>query len=180
MSQAPEVQIIGVFDDRDQLDAAIEMLQSRGLERGQLSVLGTADALRERLGMEVSAPSDPAGQVEAPVDASEKQNVTPLVAGIPAYAGAALAAGLTAASGGALAVVAAAALAGGAGAGALGVTAANAMRQGVDGSYAEQIEKGGIVLLVHPRSGEDVARAKEVLAQRAKRTVEMAPDRAMT
>ena len=42
MSQAHEVEIIGVFDDHDELEKAIELLQSRGLERSQLTVLGTA------------------------------------------------------------------------------------------------------------------------------------------
>jgi hypothetical protein len=171
---------VGVFNDRDELESAIEMLQSHGLERSQLSILGTADAMRERLGMEVAQPSDPAGQVEAPVDKSEEQNVTPLLAGIPAYAGAVLAAGVTVASGGTLAGVAAAALLGGAGAGALGIGAASAVRGNVENSYEEQLAKGGILLLVHPRTPEDVTNAKEVLARHATRTTETKPDRNLT
>lgn len=180
MSEAPQMQVVGVFDDRDRLDAAIEMLQSRGIERSQLAIIGSSDALRERLGLETSAPSDPAGQVEAPVDKSEQQNITPLLAGVPAYLGATLAAGVTVASGGALAGVAVAALLGGAGGGLLGASAAGAMREGVEESYADQLEKGGILLLVHPRNPDDVSTAKAVLDQHAQRTVETKPDRGMT
>src|SRR5688500_15160053 len=116
MSEAPQTQIIGVFQERDALERAIEMLQSHGLERSQLTVLGTADAVRRRLGMPVSEPSDPgAAGTDAPVDASEKQNMTPLLAGLPTYFGAVLAAGVTVASGGTLAGAAVAALLGGAG-----------------------------------------------------------------
>lgn len=177
MSQAPEMQVVGVFHDRDRLDAAIEMLQSHGIERSQLTVLGSADSLRERLGLEVSPPSDPAGQIEAPVDKSEEQNITPLVAGVPAYLAATLAAGVTVASGGTLAGVAVAALLGGAGGGLLGASAAGAMRGEVEDSYAEQLEKGGILLLVHPRTPEDLDNAKRVLEQHAQRTVETEADR---
>lgn len=180
MNQAPDTQIIGVFDDRDQLETAIEMLQSNGIERSQLSVLGTADSVRERLGLDVAPPDHPTGQNEAPLEKSEKQNVTPLLAGVPAYIGAVAAAGLAVASGGTLAGVAVAALLGGAGGGALGFGAAGAMREGIESSYEEQLAKGGILLLVHPRSSEDVTRAKEILAQHAARTLETKPDRPMT
>lgn len=180
MSEAPRTQVVGVFDDRDRLEAAIEMLQSRGFERSQLTVLGTADAVRKRLGLAVSPPDEPGGQFETPVDESEKQNVTPLLAGVPAYIGAVLAAGVTVASGGTLAGAAVAALLGATGGGVLGASAAGAMRDSVDSSYEEQLAKGGILLLVHPRSAEDVARAQAVLSQHATRTVETAPDRALT
>ena len=68
MSDAPSTQIVGVFQDRDALERAIEMLQSHGLERSQLSVLGTADSVRERLGLPVAPPSAAASaETSAPV-----------------------------------------------------------------------------------------------------------------
>jgi hypothetical protein len=72
VSEAPNVEIIGVFHDRDAVEKAIEMLQSHGLERGQLTILGTADAVRERLGMEVGAPGAANADAQAPVDKSEE------------------------------------------------------------------------------------------------------------
>ena len=181
MSDAPSTQIIGVFQDRDALERAIEMLQSRGLERSQLSVLGTADAVRERLGLPVAPPSAAASaETSAPVDESEKQNMTPLLAGVPAYLGAVLAAGVAVASGGTLAGAAVAALLGGAGAGAMGAGAAGLFRGSVEQTYADQLAQGGILLLVHPRSQQDLDHAKSVLGEYADRQVETAPDRSMT
>lgn len=178
MSEAPQVQIIGVFHDREAVEGAIEMLQSRGIERSQLAVLGSADTVRNELGLQVA--DDPATEVKAPVDESEKQNMTPLLAGVPAYLGAVLAAGVTVASGGTLAGAAVAALLGGAGGGVLGTGAAGLFRGGVEQSYEEQLAAGGILLLVHPRSEEDVGTAKAVLAEHADRQITTAPDRAMT
>jgi hypothetical protein len=181
MSEPPRTQIIGVFHDRDALERAIEMLQSHGLERSQLSVLGTADAVRTRLGLPVTQPADPSSsEASAPVDESEKQNMTPLLAGLPTYFGAVLAAGVAVASGGTLAGAAVAALLGGAGGGALGAGAAGLFRDSVEQSYSEQLAQGGILLLVHPRTDEDVAHAKEVLAAHADRQVETPPDRPLT
>jgi hypothetical protein len=181
VSVPPDVQIIGVFHDRDRLERAIEMLQSHGLERSQLSVLGTADAVRERLGLPVAEPADPAASGgDTPVDESEKQNMTPLLAGLPTYVGAVLAAGVAVASGGTLAGAAVAALLGGAGGGVLGASAAGVFRGAIEESYEDQLAKGGILLLVHPRTEGDVERARAVLAEHADRQVETAPDRTLT
>lgn len=178
MSEAPNTQIIGVFHDRASVEAAIELLQSHGLERSQLAVLGSADAIRERLGMPMQH-GDGDEAASAPIDESEKQNVTPLLAGVPAYVAATLAAGVTIASGGTLAGAAVAALLGGAGGGVLGAGAAGLFRGSVDEAYSEQLAHGGILLLVHPRSGEDLERARAVLAEHAERKIETPPDRVM-
>lgn len=172
MSEAPGMQVLGAFKDREALETAIQMLQSHGIDRSQLTVLGSEDTMREQLGLEVSQPDSPARQLEAPVDKSEKQNITPLLAGVPLYAGAVLAAGLTVASGGTLAVAAAAALAGAAGGGALGVGAAGALRSAVEETYEDQLRKGGVVLLVAPRTPEDLESARRILEEQADRTAE--------
>jgi hypothetical protein len=179
MSEAPNTQIVGVFHDRAGVEAAIELLQSQGLERSQLAVLGSADTIRERLGMTIADSSDGDKESSAPIDESEKQNVTPLLAGVPAYVAATLAAGVAIASGGTLAGAAVAALLGGAGGGVLGVGAAGLFRDSVDQSYTDQIERGGILLMVHPRSVEDLEHARTVLSQHAERQIEMPPDRTM-
>jgi hypothetical protein len=180
VSEAPEVQIVGVFHDRAAVETAIEMLQSRGLERSQLALLGSADAVREQLGLQVAESTPASTESDAPVDESEKQNMTPLLAGLPAYFGAVLAAGVAVASGGTLAGAAVAALLGGAGGGVLGTGAAGLFRGSVEDSYQQQLALGGILLLVHPRTEEDVATAKSVLAEHADRQITTAPDRTMT
>ena len=180
MSEAPQVQIVGVFHDREAVEKAIETLQSRGIERSQLALLGSADAVRGQLGLPVAAGSPRVAEAEAPVDESDEQNMTPLLAGVPAYLGAVLAAGVAVASGGTLAGAAVAALLGGAGGGVLGTGAAGLFRGGVERSYEEQLAAGGILLLIHPRSEEDLVTARAVLAEHADRQITTAPDRAMT
>ena len=180
MSVPPATQIVGVFHNRESVESAIEMLQSHGIERGQLAVLGTADSVRKQLGLPLAENVGASAEPQAPVDQSEKQNMTPLLAGLPAYVGAVLAAGVTAASGGALAGVAVAALLGGAGGGVLGTGAASLFRGEVERSYEDQLAQGGILLLVHPRTDEDVATAKAILSEHADRQIETTPDRAMT
>ncbi len=181
MSEPPQTQIIGVFHEREAVERAIEMLQSHGLERSQLSVLGTADAVRSRLGLSVAESAEPGTEeTDTPVDASEKQNMTSLLAGVPTYIGAVLAAGVAVASGGTLAGAAVAAVLGGAGGGALGAGAAGLFRGSVERNYEEQLAQGGILLLVHPRDGRDVVHAKEVLSRHADRQVETEPDRSLT
>jgi hypothetical protein len=180
VSQAPNTQIVGVFHDRAALESAIDQLQSQGIERSQLAVLGSSDAIRERLGLEVESPrngDDPAGTT--PIDDSDKRNLTPLLAGVPAYVAATLAAGVAIASGGTLAGAAVAALLGGAGGGALGAGAAGLFRDAVDEQYAEQLAHGGILLLVHPRSDQNVENARAVLEQHAAQEIETPPDRSM-
>ncbi len=183
MSQAADMQVLGVFDDRAALETAIGKLQGQGIGRDRLTVLGTEEAMRRHLGVEV-------GQTEggeaagSPADGVQEQrsveNLAPIVGGIPLYAGALLAAGATVASGGTLAVAAAAALAGGAGGGALGLGAVAALHKGTGigpgtgdaGGHADRLQKGGVALLVNPRAPEDLETARRVLAQEAERTVE--------
>lgn len=172
MNATANTDIIGLFRDRTELERAIEMLQSHGLERSQLTILGTSDAVRERFGLEVAPPSPDKPDLQAPIDKSEERNITPLLAGLPAYAGAVLAAGVTVASGGALAGVAVAALAGAAGGGLLGGVAAKTLHDQVEGAYDEHLRRGGVLLLVTPRTADDIKNAKEILGQHADQTVE--------
>ena len=133
--------------------------------------------MRTRLGLPVAEPTDaPAAEAGAPIDKSEEQNMTPLLAGMPAYLGAVLAAGVAVASGGTLAGAAVAALLGGAGGGAMGAGAAGLFRGSVEQSYAEQLSQGGILLLVEPRSEDDLEQAKTVLAEHAARQIETTAD----
>ena len=168
------MELVGVFQDREELEKAFADLQSEGIERAQLTILGTEDALRERLGVSVPR-KDQAADASAPVDSDDEFNVARIVAGVPAYIGAVLAAGVTVASGGALGIAAIAAVAGGAGGGLLGYGAAKALHDQVEGSYADQLQRGGIMLLVHPRSPQDSANARAILERRAQRVIEHDP-----
>jgi hypothetical protein len=151
--------VVAVFPDRAPLEAAIDRLQSRGLDRSQLSLLsGTPEEAEE-----VATHETPSLDRDPRVD-SDSTNVTPLVTGLPAYAAALVAVGVTVASGGTLAGVAVAALAAGAGGAALGA-GANALLQGnLDRVYEDQLRLGGLILAVHPVRPEEKAVALEVLS----------------
>jgi hypothetical protein len=171
-------EIVGVFHDRGELEKAMDALEGHGIDRSQLSLLGTREAVESRLGLpmrEVEAhPAQAAAEAprQEPIKRDEAGNLTGMMAGIPTYIGAVLAAGVTAASGGALAGVAVAAIAGGAGGGAIGATAARIFNESVDQSYEEQLREGGILLFVTLKHPGEAGAAKRVLAEHAARNVE--------
>ncbi len=171
-------EIVGVFHSRDELEKAMEALEGSGIDRAQLSLLGTQEAVETKLGLPMreveSNPEQAAADAprQEPIKRDETGNLTGLMAGIPTYIGAALAAGVTAASGGALAGVAVAALAGGAGGGAVGATAARMFNESVDQSYDEQLREGGILLFVTLKHPGEAEAAKRILSEHAARNVE--------
>ena len=153
--------VIGVFDDRDQLEKALQALQSEGFDRSQLSLLESAVSAGRALRGETLETGDEVSRL--PVDRADVGNLQGIAAGIPAYVGAVLAAGITVASGGTLAGVAIAALAGGAGAGAAGATAAGLLRSNLEEPYTEELAKGGVLLMVWLRGPEEGAKARTIL-----------------
>lgn len=154
---APEV-VVAVFPDRAPLEAAIDRLQSRGLDRSQLSLIsGTPEDAAD-----VATQATPVPERDPRVD-SDAANITPLVTGLPAYAAALVAVGVTVASGGTLAGVAIAALAAGAGGAALGAGANTLLRGNLDQVYEDQLRLGGLILAVHPVLEEEKAAALDVL-----------------
>ena len=144
-----------------------------------MSLLGTKEAVEAKLGLplrEVQADpetaADPATPRQEPVKRDEAGSLTGLMAGIPTYAGAVLAAGVTAASGGALAGVAVAALAGAAAGGAAGGSAGRLFNDSIDRAYDEQLRAGGIVMIVSLRDPGQANTVRRVLEENAARGVE--------
>lgn len=148
--------IIAVFHDRAQLERTIDLLQGAAVNRANITLLtqqpGRGDV---HAGDETSKP----------VDRGEESNIGGLVAGMPTYLGAVVAAGVTAASGGILAGVALAAVGGAAAGGALGGTAARLLKNNVDATYEQQMASGGIVILVVPRDAEEASRVRDILTE---------------
>jgi hypothetical protein len=54
----------------------------------------------------------------------------------------------------------------------LGFGAAKVLHGQADASYTDQLQKGGVVLLVQPRSADDLETARRILGQKAERTAE--------
>jgi hypothetical protein len=181
MSGGTTFEVVGVFHDRDTLEKAMDALEGQGIDRSQLSLLGTGEAVEAKLGLPLrevhqDAEGPAAGAADAPtqepIKRDEAGNITGLLAGIPTYIGATLAAGVTAASGGALAGVAVAALVGAAGGGAVGAGAAGFFNSQVDAAYEEQLKAGGILLIVSLKHPGEAGAAKAVLKEHAAEKVE--------
>jgi len=124
MPEQTVTEAAAVFPDERSLLGAIDELLSSGFDRAQLSVVGTDEAVRGRLGERYrdirDAAADPSLRREVPVQPEETREGMAVTAGIAAYAGALAVAGVVAASGGALIPAAIGAAAGGTAGGALG------------------------------------------------------------
>src|SRR4051794_32539871 len=130
MDGTTRFEIVGVFGDRGDLERAMDALEGNGVQRPQMSLLGTRDAVEAKLGLPLrevqdkpEAVADPATPRQEPIKRDEAGSLTGLMTMVPAYVGATLAAGVTVASGGVLGGVAVAALAGAAAGGAAGGSA---------------------------------------------------------
>ena len=151
--------IIAVFPNRDRLEVAIEELIGTGIDRSQVSLLASQASVEEIKRSRVVR----VDETEEATDRADTGNVQGIMAGIPAYLAAVLAAGVTVASGGTLAGVALAALGGGAAGGLLGAGAAKAFGDSVDARYEEQLARGGIVVLVAPLDEAQAVKAEAIL-----------------
>lgn len=177
-------EIVGVFQDRDQLEKAMEALEGKGVDRAQMSLLGTKEAVEAKLGVPMrdvpgkdpGAAADPDAPTQEPIKRDETGSLTGMMTVMPAYVAATLAAGVTVASGGALAGAAIAAVAGAAAGGAVGGTAGKIFNDSIDAAYEEQIKAGGIVLIVSLKDPGEAEPTKAVLREHAAQQVEMQVD----
>jgi hypothetical protein len=179
MDGTTRFEIVGIFHDRGDLERAMDALEGSGIQRPQMSLLGTKEAVEAKLGLPLrevqekpQAAADPGTPRQEPIKRDEAGTLTGMMASIPAYAGAVLAAGVTAASGGALAGVAVAALAGAAAGGAAGGSAGRLFDDSVDRAYDEQLRAGGICLIVALKDPGQANTVKRVLEEHAAKRVE--------
>ena len=172
-------EVVGVFHDRGDLEKAMDALEGSGIQRPQMSLLGTKEAVESKLGLPLrevgqdpEAAADPATPRQEPIKRDEAGSLSGMMTMLPAYVGATLAAGATVASGGALAGVAVAAIAGAAGAGAAGAAGARLFNDSIDQAYEEQLKAGGIVLIVTLTDPGQANTVKRVLQEQAAKGVE--------
>lgn len=166
--KAAEVkEIAAIFHDADALENAVEDLESHGFDRAEISLLADENTIRERLGHIYSsaekAMDDPDAPRTAFVSSQSRGEAEGALVGGLLYVGAMAGIGAVVASGGPVtAAISTAVLAGGGGA-ALGTLLAGL----VEGSHLhhieEQIKKGGLLLWVHTRDADHVARATQIL-----------------
>jgi hypothetical protein len=163
METAMVHEAVALFDDPKKLEAAVSELQSRGVDRANLSFLAH-DVLAQR-------PSASAGRLaEAPRAAREAVLTEPdlrqgrvLGTGMAATIAAFAAAGFTVATGGAIAAIAAAAAAAAAAGGAVGTWIGRKIEDDEEAFLDAQLARGGVVLWVRTPDSQAVRTVVEVL-----------------
>jgi hypothetical protein len=161
-------EVAGVFRSRDTLEAAVKALLLEGFDRGDIDLMASVEAIREKLGTAYVPAEELADVGSVPrrafVASEDETLVMAGAAGILTYIGATTAALGVVASGGALALAAvAAAIAGGAGGG----IGAFLMGRFLGKKRAEELEAqmaaGGLVLWIRVRSPEQEEKSQKVL-----------------
>lgn len=160
-------EVVGIFHNSTDLQAAIDDLLSAGFDRAELSFLASERTIEAKLGHAYRKASDLADDPEIPRAAYVSTEAIGgaeggLIGGL-VYVGAVAAAGAVVVSQGPLAAAfAAAAIAGGAG-GFIGSLLARIVEQHHADYLQEQIDHGGLLLWVHARDADHEARCAAIL-----------------
>jgi len=166
---------VGVFDNPETLQEAIDDLMSHGFDRAELSLLAGEETIDEKLGNKYQKiagfEDDPIVPRCCYVSTESIGDAEGGLIGGLMYVGATAAAGAVVATGGTLALVlAAAALAGGVG-GLLGSMLAKWVGDEHAHYLQEQLDRGGLLLWVRTFKTEDEKRASEILSKHSGRDV---------
>jgi len=162
---------VAVFHSTDDLQAAIDELQSNGFMRQGLSILADEKTVAEKLGHRYQKVRDAEDSEDAPrtifIPNETLGEAEATVIGLPLYLAATTATAVTVASGGTvLATTLAATAAGVAGAG-IGTIFAHMIAKHHADFIQEQIDLGGILLWVNLRSPEMIEKATKILKKHA-------------
>lgn len=143
---------VGVFPDPDALEAAVSDLEVSGFDRAAISVLGTNEAVKERIGHYYRQMTEIEDNPRVPQSAfdSEGASIEGEAAAIafPLYIGGVAGAVAVVASGGALAAAVVATLLGGSAGAGLGALLAYAIARHHADRIEKQLDHGGLVLWV--------------------------------
>ena len=168
-SEKTRTEVVGVFDDPDTLQAAIDDLLSAGFDRAELSLLASEEAVEQKLGHAYKKAAEVEDDITLPRSAyvsteSLGDAEGGLISGL-VYVGAVATAGAVVATGGTLAaVIGAAAMAGGAGA-LIGSVLASMIGQHQAKNLQDQLDRGGLLLWVRSWDKDREQRAKAILSK---------------
>jgi hypothetical protein len=170
-SLASVCEVVGVFHQAEELEAAVDELLSSGFDRAELSLLASENAVASKLGGYYRTPGEMADDRSVPrtafVSTAAIGDAEGALIGGLAYVGATVAIGAVVMSGGALAAaVAAAVLAGGTG-GLIGSGLAHWVGHHHAAYLHDQIDNGGLLLWVRAWNASDEARALEIMGRHA-------------
>lgn len=173
---------VGLFDDLEALQAAIDELLASGFDRAELSLLATEEALRGKFGDQFKTSAQlediegvPRSCYVSPESIGDAQGG--IIGGL-VYVGAVAAIGVVTLSGGGLAAaIAAAGLAGGAG-GLVGTFFAGLI-EGVHATHIwDHLTRGGLLLWVRTWNESDEQRGMAILRKHSGRDVHVHGQRA--
>ncbi len=158
---------VGVFQDADALEAAIDSLMSQGFDRAEISLLAGERAVEAKLGAHYrrvqDLEDDPAVPRRAFVSTEAVGDVQGALIGGLIYLGGAAAAGALVATGGSLIGAAVAAALGGGTGGLLGSVLAGLVGDRHARGLQDQLDHGGLLLWVRTRDTAHEEKALRVL-----------------
>jgi hypothetical protein len=160
---------VGVFNDADSLQAALDDLQINGFARHEISVLSSDKTIEEKLGHIYKRVEEAEDDPEAPrtifVPIESIGDAEGALIGTPLYIAVAATAAVTVASGGTLfGTILAITAAGAVGAGIGDILASFVAKHHAD-YIQDQIDHGGLLLWVNLRSPDLEEKAKEILSK---------------
>jgi len=168
---APETlrEAVGVFNDAESLESAIDALESAGFDRSELSLLASEHTIERELGHAYERVEQMEDDPDAPriayISTESIGDAEGALIGGPLYIGATAAAGAILASGGAIgAAIIAAAMAGGFGA-AIGTVLAEFVGRHHAEFLTHQLEHGGLLLWVETRDATHEEKAQRILSE---------------
>ena len=162
---------VGVFNDAENLQAAIDELSEHGFMRQELSILADDKAVKAKLShlyrFVEDAEDDPAAPRTIFVPSETIGEAQGAVISVPLYIAAMTATSIVVASGGTLLSAILAATAAGTAGAAIGSIFAGMIAKHHADFIQDQIDKGGLLLWVHLRSPDLEEPAKEILSKYA-------------
>ena len=166
---------VGVFDDLESLQAAVDDLQSSGFSRTDLSTLARFSLVETQLGRGGLSVREVEDEPRVPraefVSRTSLGDAEGVMIGGSVYLAAVIAAGIGGATGASVAGIIEAVVIVGALGGLVGFGFARWLERGYNSRFAEQIRRGGIVLWVAVHSPEQEIRASEILRRHGARDV---------
>ena len=160
---------VGVFDNAESLEAAIDELQSSGFDRAEISVLAGVDTVEKKLGHRYKKVAELEDDAEVPTTAFVSTeaigDAEGALIGALLFIGAVSMAGAVVASGGALAAAYTAAAIGGATGGMAGIGLSSFLERHHAEYLQQQLDRGGLLLWVRTRDAAHEDRAKKILSK---------------
>jgi hypothetical protein len=166
---------VGVFDDAERLQAAVDELQVNGFDRSSISTLADGHSVELALGRIYADIREIEDDTDAPrtvvVSRTSLGDAEGVLIGLAVYVPTVIAAGVLAAKGATSGTIAGAVLLAGAAGGLIGYLVARWLERRYLRRYHEQMSHGGMVVWVATRSAEEERRASEILRRAGARDV---------